>query len=206
MTESLSIFTPEALEEAEKSGKLDIDSNLLDLRPDPAHFVGFLKTMNRPEVSSSLFVRLLEAYRGVKSDNEGDPLRYAAVPCPCSFCPYVFRRTLLYLQLIMQIQAQLADASSSTNILKKPEHILMFVKHALEDKRISKKPQALARRPKQAGLGLGDLRIVPDSDDEVDSGDSDDEDEGSENTVSDEITATTLNLLLALLEGKLLHL
>ena len=80
MTESLSIFTPEALEEAEKSGKFDVDSNLFDLRPDPAHFAGFLKTINRPEVSSSLFVRLLEAYRGVKSGNEGDPLRYGVVP------------------------------------------------------------------------------------------------------------------------------
>jgi len=75
VTEKLSVFTPEALEEAEKSGQLDVDSNLLDLRPDPAHFVGFLKTMNRPEVPSSLFVRLLEAYRGTKSDNDGDPLR-----------------------------------------------------------------------------------------------------------------------------------
>jgi len=82
VTENLSIFTPEVLEEAEKSGKFDIDSNLLDLRPDPAHFVGFLKAINRPEVSSSLFVRLLEAYRGVKSDGEGDPLRYGTVLCP----------------------------------------------------------------------------------------------------------------------------
>jgi len=79
VTEGLNIFTPEALEEAENSGKLDIDSNLLDLRPDPVHFVGFLKMMNRPEVSSSLFVRLLEAYRGVKSDNEEDPLRYGSL-------------------------------------------------------------------------------------------------------------------------------
>lgn len=81
MIEKLSIFTPEALKEAKKSGKFDIDSNLLGLRPDPAHFVGFLKTINRPEVSSSLFVRLLEAYRGVKSDGEGDPLRYGGVLC-----------------------------------------------------------------------------------------------------------------------------
>ena len=79
------MFTPEALEEAERGGKLDIDSNLLDLRPDPAHFIGFLKIVNRPEVSSSLFVRLLEAYRGVKSDDEGDPLRYAAIPYPGLF-------------------------------------------------------------------------------------------------------------------------
>ena len=80
MTESLSIFSPEGSEEAERSGKFDIDSNLLDLRTDPAHFVGFLETINQPEVLSLLFVRLLEAYRGVKSDNEGDPLRYGVIP------------------------------------------------------------------------------------------------------------------------------
>ena len=124
---------------------------------------------------------------------------------PGSFLPDAFRRTLLYLQLIIQIQAQLADASSSTNILKKPDHILMFVKHALEDTQLSRKPQMPVRRPKRSGLGLDDLRIVPDSDgeDEIDSGDSDDEDEGSTKTVPDEITVTTLNLLLALLEGGL---
>lgn len=132
----------------------------------------------------------------------------AVYSAPGSSLPDAFSRTLLYLQLIMQIQAQLVDASSSTNILKKPEHILVFVKHALEDTRISRKPQMPVRRPKQAGLGLDDLRIVPDSnddEDEIGSEDSDDEDEGSTNTVPDEITVTTLNLLLALLEGKLSH-
>ena len=121
-----------------------------------------------------------------------------------SLLPDAFCRTLLYLQLIIQIQAQLADASSSTNILKKPEHILMFVKHALEDTQMPRKPQMPVRRSKRAGLGLDDLRIVPDSDDddEIGSRDSDDEDEGSANTVPDDITVTTLNLLLALLESK----
>ena len=205
VAEDFSIFTPGALEEAEKSGKLDIDSNFLDLRPDPAHFVGFLKMVNRPEVSSSLFVRLLEAYRRVKSDGEGDPLRYAVILSLVSFCPYVLRRTLLYLQLVMQIQAQLTDASPSTNILKKPEHILMFVKHALEDAQMSGVPKSPGGRPKRAGLGLDDLRIVPDSgdEDEIGSRDSDDEDEDSVNVAPDEITVTTLNLLLALLEGEL---
>jgi len=119
-----------------------------------------------------------------------------------------FGRTLLYLQLIMQIQAQLTDASPSTNILKKPEHILMFVKHALEDAQVSGKPKRSPRRPNRTGLGLDDLRIVPDSvgQDEIGSGDSDDEDEGSPNAAPDEITVTTLNLLLALLEGELFRL
>lgn len=82
----------------------------------------------------------------------------------------------------------------------------MFIKHALEDAQVSRK-QTPAREPKRTGLGLEDLRIARDSDDEDDvrSGDSDDEDEGSVNAVPDEITVTTLNLLLALLEGNLLH-
>ena len=191
--------------EAEKNGELNIDSNLFDLRPDPAHFVGFLKMVNRPDVSSSLFVRLLEAYRAVKSENEGDPLRYVAITYPSSFHPYILCRALLYLQLITQIQTQLADTSSSTNILKKPEHILMFVKHALDDAQLPKMFQRSARRPKRAGLGLDDLKIVSGSgdEDEMGSEDSDDEDEGSMNTAPDEITVTALNLLLALLEGEL---
>jgi hypothetical protein len=106
----------------------------------------------------------------------------------------------------MQIQTQLSDASPSTNILKKPEHILMFVKHALEDTRVSIKPHTSDRGPKRKGLGLGDLKIVqdPGDEDELGSGDSDDEDEAFGNTVPDEITVTTLNLLLALLEGDFL--
>lgn len=104
----------------------------------------------------------------------------------------------------MQIQTQLTDASPSTNILKKPEHILMFIKHALEDTQMSKEPQRPATKPKVVGLGLDDLRLVPDKD-EIGSGDSDDEDEGSVNTTPNEITVTTLNLLLALLEGTLFY-
>ena len=124
------------------------------------------------------------------------------------FRPHMLRRALLYLQLIMQIQAKLAEANSSTNILKKPEHILMFIKHALEDARMSGRPQTTTRMPKRAGLGLGDLKIIRDSDseDELGSDDSDNEDEGSANTVPGEIIVTTVNLLLALLEGNLFRL
>lgn len=108
----------------------------------------------------------------------------------------------------MQIQTRLADGSSSTNILKKPEHILMFVKHVLEDAQKPRKPETSPRRPKRDGLGLQDLRIIQGSDDEygIGSGDSDDEHEGSANTIPDETTVTTLNLLLALLEGNLFRL
>lgn len=84
----------------------------------------------------------------------------------------------------------------------------MFVKHALEDSHVPRKPQLPTRRPKRTGLGLDDLRIVPDSDyeDGIGSGDSDDEDEDSVNVAPDEITVTTLDLLLALLEGMLFRL
>jgi len=137
-------------------------------------------------------------------------IHFGTAPSPysSSSCPDTFRRALLYLQLIVQIQAQLADTSSSTNILKKPEHILMFVKHTLEDTQVPRKSHMTVRRPKRTGLGLDDLRIVSGSGDEgeMGSGDSDDEDEGSANVAPDEITVTTLNLLLALLEGKLVRL
>ena len=124
------------------------------------------------------------------------------------FRPHILRRALLYLQLIMQIQAKLAEANSSTNILKRPEHILMFVKHALEDIRMTGRPKTTTMMQKRTGLGLGDLKIIQDSDseDELCSDDSDNEDEGSANAVPSEIIVTTLNLLLALLEGNLFRL
>lgn len=54
---------------------MDFDSNLLNLRPDPVQFVQYLKDIERKDVSSALFVRALDAYRDLKSDNEADPMR-----------------------------------------------------------------------------------------------------------------------------------
>lgn len=73
----LSLFTPEDLRRAEEAGELDTDANLFDLRPDPTQFVRYLKSIGRSDISSELFVRLLEAYREVKAQAESDPLRYA---------------------------------------------------------------------------------------------------------------------------------
>ena len=81
------------------------------------------------------------------------------------------------MQIILQMQSQLTTDSTSTNILKKPEHILSFVKHALEASLTS--PQVTqGKRDTHRGLKLEDLRIidVPDDEGELD-GDSDDEDE-----------------------------
>ena len=72
---SLAFFTPVDLKKAEERGALDVDANLLDLRPDPTHFVDFLVSLDRPDVTSDVFVRLLEGYRDLKANKESDPLR-----------------------------------------------------------------------------------------------------------------------------------
>ncbi|CAK5275656.1 unnamed protein product [Mycena citricolor] len=135
--------------------EFDVDTNILELYPDPAHFAGFLKFIQRMEISSELFVRLLENYRRSKSEN-GDPMR-----------------TLLYLQLVVQMQTQLADGPST--ILGNPSHILSFVRHVLETK--------------------------PEDAKDEDS-DSDDDTPNAEIIgPDDEMTETAVNLLLAVLEG-----
>jgi hypothetical protein len=71
------LLTPEDLRRAEETRELDFDSNLLNLRPDPVHFVRFLKSIDRTDVASDLFVKLLETYRDTRSGNDDDPMRYA---------------------------------------------------------------------------------------------------------------------------------
>lgn len=72
---SLSLFTPEDLRKAEENGEFDADANILNLRPDPVHFVRYLKSMDRPDVTGDIFVRLLEAYQQSKAASEQDPMR-----------------------------------------------------------------------------------------------------------------------------------
>ena len=72
---SLALFTPDNLKRAEESGALDVDANFLDLRPDPTHFVDFLVSLDRPDVTSDVFVRLLEGYRDSKANKESNSLR-----------------------------------------------------------------------------------------------------------------------------------
>lgn len=73
--ESLSLFTPESLKQAEEAGELDVDANILGLKPDPVHFVKFIGSLKRADVSSELFVRLLEGYRELRSHADADPLK-----------------------------------------------------------------------------------------------------------------------------------
>ena len=100
------------------------------------------------------------------------------------------------------MQKQLSS-DDSLGILKKPEHILSFIKHALEKPRQPEPSQGKATLG--AGLRMESLRIVSDgSEDELEEGDSDDEEGGGEGLPEqslDDMTSTAVKLLLSVLEG-----
>ncbi|KAH9166708.1 hypothetical protein EDB89DRAFT_2001872 [Lactarius sanguifluus] len=188
---SLALFTPDDLKRAEESGALDVDANFLGLRPDPVHFVAFLQSLDRPDAASEIFVLLLEGYRELKSDSDGDSLR-----------------TLLFLQLIVQVQTQMSkDGPSSSNILSKPDHVFSFIKHALQSDTTlqSPEPKTGPKKPSvHQWMTMNDLRIVPkeEQEDDSDMGDSDDETPNQEGAQpNSEMTTTALNLLLSVLEA-----
>lgn len=113
------------------------------------------------------------------------------------------RRNLLYLQLVLQMQKQLSENDTS-NVLKKPEHILTFIKHALENPRQAGQPTSSRKPSTDTSLRMEDLRIVQDEEEpeEFEEGDSDDEDEeGDQEHGPDDMTSTAVKLLLAVLEG-----
>ncbi|KAF8843139.1 hypothetical protein BDN67DRAFT_964783 [Paxillus ammoniavirescens] len=182
--EKLSLLTPEDLRKEETGG---IDENFLGIYPDPAHFVQYLKSLHRSDIASELFIRLLEIYHSSGCNQESDPMR-----------------VLLYLQMIIQMQTQLSDNSSSTSILSKPEHILLFVKHALQSPVTATTATTPKKTERSRGIGLDDLRIVSLEEDElVKDSDSDDEElsEANGNRREDDMTETAINLLLATLEA-----
>ncbi|KAJ6539322.1 hypothetical protein B0H19DRAFT_961303 [Mycena capillaripes] len=163
----LSLLTPADDED------IDLDTNIFDLYPDPAHFVRFLKTIQRTDISSDLFVRLLETYRDSKSETDGDPTR-----------------TLLYLQLVVQMQTQLSDGPST--VLGKPTHIISFVKHALDS-------GGRESEGKKEPAKINPFHLDLDGSEE---GDSDDDTPGADIIYpDDEMIETAVNLLLAVLEA-----
>lgn len=112
-------------------------------------------------------------------------------------------RTLLFLQLIMQMQNEMSGDRPATNILNQPQHILSFIKHALE----SSQPTVDESKSSSQTFGINSLRIVPETKNE--GGDSDDEDDEDDETNpagrrDEEMTATAINLLLSLLECRCL--
>lgn len=83
----LSLLTPEDLRRANEADELHLDMNILDLYPDPVSFVRFLKDIDRVDISSDLFVKLLEVYRIHKSQ-ASDPMRFVLRMISC--LPTVF--------------------------------------------------------------------------------------------------------------------
>ncbi|TFK28768.1 hypothetical protein FA15DRAFT_633184 [Coprinopsis marcescibilis] len=173
-TDPLSLLLPGDKRRIEEDS--DVNTNLFDLYPDPAHFVAFLKSLDRGDIASELFIKLLEAYRNERAQGEAqNPMK-----------------SLHYLQIFMQMQVQLLGDTSSS-ILKKPDQLLSFIKQVLETTPRTDeltKPATL-NQPHQSPTH-----------DEVDEVDSDDDDPDSEVIrPDDEMLETTLNLLLAVLES-----
>ena len=76
-TPPLSLLTPEDLLHADDArDELNLDMNILKLYPDPIRFVRFLKDIDRIDISSDLFVKLLEVYHNNKSQDAGDPMQF----------------------------------------------------------------------------------------------------------------------------------
>jgi len=75
----LSLITPDKLPKDVDLDDPNFDANIFDLYPDPLHFVNLLKSIDREDISSDLFVRLLEAYKEEKSHSNGDSLRCAKI-------------------------------------------------------------------------------------------------------------------------------
>ena len=66
-----------------QSGTLDPvggdEDNTLELWPNPSQFVGFLKSVNRDEVSSEIYLKVLEAH--TKLQEFDNPLKYGENMC-----------------------------------------------------------------------------------------------------------------------------
>jgi hypothetical protein len=174
----------------------DVDTNLFDFYPDPAHFVDFLKTIERGDIVSDIFIQILESYRSLKSDANEDSMRCTCFHFPVNAEVTFSIRTLHKLQIIIQMQKRLLSEDTASNILYNPDHILSFILHVLESATIPARSDA--------GDGSSNERLQFDIDEE----DSDDETPGSEVVgPDDEMIETAISLLLAILEGnRLWHL
>lgn len=96
----------------------------------------------------------------------------------------------------MQMQNRLSEGTTS-NILRKPNHLLTFIFHVLDSANMSI----------QQDLGSGSNRVSTASsadDDVLEEGDSDDEDPEDSEAIGpdDELIETAITLLLSILEGQ----
>jgi hypothetical protein len=98
----------------------------------------------------------------------------------------------------MQMQIQLSDGKTSSNILCKPAHLLSFIKHVLDPV----DPKTHNGGELESVLRIGGLHSREAESELDDEGDSDDDMPGSEVVGADhEMIETALNLLLSILEG-----
>lgn len=67
---------------------VDINANPFNLRPDPSEYVTLMKTLDRKDVSSEIFVRLLDQYQRLH-DSEDQPMRFVISFCGISTNVYV---------------------------------------------------------------------------------------------------------------------
>ena len=169
----------------------DVDTNLFDFYPDPAHFVDFLKTIERGDIVSDIFIQILENYRTMKSDANEDSMRCTRFHFIYQHKSNILIRTLHKLQIIIQMQKRLLSEDTASNILHHPDHILSFILHVLES--------ATIHTRSDAGGGSSNDRLQFDKDEDED---SDDETQGPEVVgPDDEMIETAISLLLAILEG-----
>jgi hypothetical protein len=112
---------------------------------------------------------------------------------------------LLYLQIIMEMQEQMTGAGS-LDIFKKPDHILLFVKHVLVSTTSAPSPAKPPQKDKaRKGVRMADLRFTS-TEDSLSDDSAGDADGPNVIAVPDvEMLETALNLLLAILEGLFLH-
>ncbi|KAG1833106.1 hypothetical protein EV424DRAFT_1367092 [Suillus variegatus] len=202
--EKLALLTPEDLRHTSVTEDTDIESLDLGLYPPPAHFVSYIKNLDRADIAGGMFVRLLEAYRTAKGSGSADNTQdsgtrgetQSILMDPKEPDPL---RVMLLLQLIMAFQSEL----DNTAILSRPRDVLEFVRHALE---VSDTPSSASvsgtsdrgiNNEYTKGLLREDLRIVPE---EQEFGpDSDDEDDGE--VEGEDMVETAVGLLLAILEA-----
>ncbi|KIK48842.1 hypothetical protein CY34DRAFT_797626 [Suillus luteus UH-Slu-Lm8-n1] len=203
--EKLALLTPEDLRHASVTEDTDIESLGLGLYPPPAHFVSYIKNLDRADIAGGMFVRLLEAYRTTKGSGSADDRQDSNIKGETQSISMDPKepdplRVMLLLQLIIAFQSQL----DNTAILSCPRDVLEFVRHALEvsETHSSAAVSGMSDRgisnERRKSLLREDLRILPEEPNNLEIGpDSDDDDDGE----GEDMVETAVGLLLAVLEA-----
>ncbi|KAG8857705.1 hypothetical protein FRB91_011020, partial [Serendipita sp. 411] len=129
---------------------LEVDAmnlNLLNLRPDPVHLITLVQSVNRKDVASSFFIRILSA-EFESLDGPDDPTQ-----------------KLLRMQLMYQLQKRLPSS-----ILSNPEHALAFVDHVLTtttSTTTKRKPPSSLVNPVESLRFISDDKDMEEQEDQV---------------------------------------